>query len=73
MKEIPKRYWEDDAWADEHYEELVKKFPQKWVAVVNKKVVSVGDSPTRVREEATKKTGVEHIPLTFVEQSIVVY
>ena len=25
MKKIPARFWEDDAWVDEHYAELVKK------------------------------------------------
>lgn len=73
MEETPKRFWEDDEWAEEHYDELVRKYPQKWVAVVHKKVVSVGDSPTKVREEARKKTGAEHIPITFVERGIVVY
>jgi hypothetical protein len=45
MKQIQKRFWTVDEWAEEHYDVLMIK----------------------------KNTGVEHIPLTFVERGIVVY
>jgi hypothetical protein len=73
LEKIPRRFWDDDAWANEHYAELVKKYPLKWVAVVRKKVIAVGDSPASVREEARRKTGEVHIPITFVEGGITVY
>lgn len=73
LKKMPKRFWNDDAWADRHYAELVKKYPRKWVAIVHKTIVAVGDSPIQVRKEARQKTGVEDIPITFVEGEITVY
>lgn len=73
MEKIPKRFWEDDRWAEKHYSELQKKYKDKWVAVVNKKVVAVGDSIKKIREEARKKTGERHIPVLFVESGSPLY
>ena len=64
-----KRYWEDQNWAIEHYAELIKKYPDKWVAVVNKKVVATGESIRKIREISRKKTGEKRIPVLFIEGS----
>jgi len=73
MKKIPKRYWDDDRWAMEHYDNLMSKYPQKWVAIVNGKVVAVADGPKDAREKARKKTGKKYIPVTFVESGLNLY
>lgn len=50
-----KLVWDDMNWASEHYAELVRKYPGKWVAIVDRVVVAVGDSIKSVRKEAQKK------------------
>lgn len=37
MEKIPKRFQEDDKWAEEHYSDLMKKYSCEWIAVFNKK------------------------------------
>lgn len=69
----PKRYWEDEKWANEHYGELVRKYPDKWVAVVNKKVVAAGESIRKIEEIARKKTGKKLFPVLFIEGSPAIY
>ena len=39
----PKTFWDDMNWEREHYAELVRKYPGKWVAIVDRVVVAVGD------------------------------
>lgn len=39
-------------WVGEHYEELVKKYPTRYVAVHHGKLVAVGNSYKEVREAA---------------------
>ena len=70
---IPKRFWEDEEWAYEKYEELLKRYPNKWVAIVNKTVVAVSDGSGSIFEEARAKTGEEHIPIVFLEDGSHVY
>jgi hypothetical protein len=67
MEKIPKEFWEDAKWAEKHYSELVKKFPDEWVAVVNREVVTAGKDLAKVKEEAKIKTGREKIPTIFIE------
>lgn len=42
----------DDIWIVEHFSELVTKYPGKYIAVVNEKLVAVGDSGKEVEEKA---------------------
>jgi len=67
MEKIPKEFWEDAKWVEKHYSELVKKFPDEWVAVVNREVVTSGKDLAKVKEEAKIKTGREKIPTIFIE------
>lgn len=62
-------YWEDQEWGLRHYQELVERYPNLWVAIVDRRVVSSGPDPNAVEEEAARKTGrpKEAIPLLFVE------
>lgn len=70
---LPKRFWEDDKWAHEHIGELQKKYMEKWIAVVDKKVVGVGEDGDTARKIAQKKTGVKEIPVIFVESGQNIY
>ena len=67
MDKMPKEFWEDAKWAERHYSELVKEYPEEWVAVVNREVVTSGKDLARVKEEAKIKTGRAKIPTIFVE------
>ena len=64
---------EDDQWADQHFTEIVKKYPNKWVAVVGKRVVASGDTIAEVKRIAKKKTGQQEFPILFAERGIHVY
>jgi alpha-beta hydrolase superfamily lysophospholipase len=69
-----KRYWEDQEWALDHYAELVEKYRDQWVAIVNKQVVAASkDSIKEIERTAQEKTGVEHIPVILVEGGDHVY
>ena len=71
MIKVPKELWEDTEWGEKHYSELVKKYPDQWIAIVNKKVVSAGKSLRNVEIEAERKTSRkrDQIPVMFVEGS----
>lgn len=43
-------------WFQEHYEELRKKYPGKTIAIVNNKIVGIGDTLTEADMEAQKVT-----------------
>lgn len=69
----PKKYWEDERWANEHYGDLIKKYPDMWVAIVNKKVVAAGESIRKIEELARKKTRKLLFPIIFIEGSSAIY
>ena len=45
----------DDLWLKEHLTELWKEYPNKFVAVYNKHIVSVGEALADAQEKARKK------------------
>ncbi|MFQ6054880.1 MAG: DUF5678 domain-containing protein [Methanosarcinales archaeon] len=69
----PKDFWEDKDWAIENYARLQRKYRDKWVAVVGKKVVSSGENRGEVKKRAMEVTGKKHIPLIFVESGAAIY
>lgn len=52
---------------------LTNKYPDKWVAIVDKNVVAFGKGIDEVREIAKNKTGKTRIPVIFVEGEPRVY
>ena len=63
---IPKSYWWDEQWAFDHYPELVKRYEDRWVAVVNRRVAAASKSSVRAAEEqARAKTG-RRLPIAVV-------
>jgi len=73
ISQIPARFWEDEEWAYENYAELLNLYPNKWVAIVDKKVVAVSDGSGKILEEARAKTGEDHIAMVFIEDGSHVY
>jgi len=69
----PIEYWEDSKWANEHFTEIVKEYPNQWVAIVNKKVVAAGKTIAEVEKKGTEKTGRDEFPIYFTEKGIRVY
>ena len=53
---VPKEFWEYENWAYDNYSELVRMYPDQWVAVVSKKVVVAGKNASGVVELAEGKT-----------------
>ena len=51
---LPKGYIENEKWAYEHGWELSEKYPNQWLAIHNKEVISFGDLAF-VEEEVSKK------------------
>ncbi|MDI6794339.1 MAG: DUF5678 domain-containing protein [bacterium] len=70
---LSEEFWNDDKWVHENYQGLSEKFPNQWVAVADKKVVSAGENLERVETEAEKKTGKRDFPLLFIERGAYVY
>jgi len=62
---IPKRYWQDEQWAFDHYPELVKRYGDRWVAVVNRRVIATSKSSVKAEEQARAKTG-RRLPIAVV-------
>ena len=69
----PIDYWEDSKWASEHFADIVKGYPNQWVAIVDKKVVAAGTTIAEVEKEGTERTGREEFPIYFAERGIRVY
>ena len=71
---IPKSFWQDQQWAFDHYPELVKRYEDRWVAVVNKRIVAASKSSVKAEEQAKTKTGRQSpIAVVFVENGRHVY
>ncbi|UCE37398.1 MAG: hypothetical protein JSW00_18375 [Thermoplasmata archaeon] len=63
---IPKRFWEDAQWVRNNYSELLRKYPDRWIAVVGKKVICSGKNLSRVRSIAKRKTSRSLIYSTYI-------
>ncbi len=70
-----KEFLDDMKWGEENYSDLMRRFPEKWVAIVDKKIVGVGRSISEAEKEAHKKTGIEikKIPVIFIEKGANIY
>ncbi len=54
-EKLPKRYFEDSRWGREHIDELVQRYPDKWVAILEKEVVIASKDLGEVEEVARKR------------------
>lgn len=73
IKTAPKQYWEDSKWANKNFTNIVRQYPDKYVAVYKKKIVASGKTIAKVEEIAYKKTGIKELPIKFAEKKIHVY
>jgi len=65
--EISQQFWDDQKWGFKNHSDLLKKYKDLWVAIVNKKVVSAGKNLAKVEEEAKRKCKRKEVPVMFVE------
>lgn len=50
--------WSEDLkWWNKNCSELQEKYPGKWIAILNKKVVAIGSDSSDLIEEVKKKYG----------------
>ncbi|MDI6794904.1 MAG: DUF5678 domain-containing protein [bacterium] len=70
---IPEEYWEDRKWAYDHIDEIVKKYPNLWVGVVDKKVIVAGKMIAEIERIVQEKTGRKDFPVILAERGIHVY
>lgn len=73
VKPMPKQFWDDWNWAFDHYSELVKKYPDKWVAISNKKIIAASSHLGEVEDEVRVKLVNTDIPVVFIEGEMHVY
>lgn len=73
MLRLPKRFWEDKEWVFAHYSELVREYPNMWIAVLNKKIVGASPDLGKVEEAKIGTGGKKHIPIIFLEDGSHVY
>lgn len=66
-------YVADFEWALQNMDEIVRTYPDQWIAIVNKQVVAAGKNARHARREAEKKTERKEFPIFFVEEDIRVY
>jgi len=69
IKLEPKEFFDDMSWAEKEYIKLQEKYPDRWVAVLDRKAVSAGKSLKNVELEAERitKKDKSQIPVIFVE------
>ena len=68
------RWWEAEYdWAFAHYSDLVKRYPNKWVAFSHRRVLAHGKALGPVLDRAHRKIRQRDIPHLFVERGIHVY
>lgn len=70
---IPKRFYNDRDWAFKNYNSLYKKYGERWIAIYKRKVVASSDDGFRSLTIARKKTGVEMIPIVFMDNMHRIY
>jgi len=69
----PKTFWDDDQWAHKNYQALLKAYPNKWVAVLNKTVICANGDLRRVKAFLAKRLNGKATPLLFIEGASHVY
>ncbi len=67
IEKMPDEFWEDQDWAFDNYTEWMKKYPDQWIAVVDKKVVAAGKDIGEIERIAQEETGRKHFPVLYIE------
>jgi hypothetical protein len=68
-----KNYLADREWAHENLAEISKQYPNQWVAVFNKKIISASANGAEVERISFKKLGHQEFFIFYAEKGIHVY
>ena len=63
----------DWVYSEKIYPNLVRKYPNRWIAVAHHRVLASGTNVLKVLTQARRQIDWPEIPLTFLEQGIHVY
>ncbi|MFA4888434.1 MAG: hypothetical protein WC628_02515 [Candidatus Omnitrophota bacterium] len=69
----PKSFWEDDNWAHENYQTLLKMYPNKWAAILNKTVICANEDPKVLKVFLARKMKGKTVPFIHVNDASHVY
>lgn len=69
----PKTFWEDDNWAHENYQTLLKNYPSQWAAILNKTVIYANEDLKIVKAFIAQRIKGKVVPLLRVEDASHVY
>ena len=72
-KKLPRGFWIDQKWIFTNYDKLARQYANKWIAVVNKRVVTSGNSISAVKRSTYEKTKRSPVPIMFIEKGINIY
>ena len=73
MLDITRRFREGWNWAREYMSELTVKYPDKWVAIFEEKVIAANSELGKAEDESRAKVSEKRIPLIFVGSGAHVY
>jgi hypothetical protein len=59
----------NDLWFKQNYLELIQNYPNRWIAVLDQKVVASGNMKRQVESEAKVIAGDKEFSLYFIEPS----
>lgn len=68
-----KKFWDDDRWAHDNYQVLLKGYANKWIAVLNHKVVIAHSDLKEVKKFLCRKLKNKAVPLLHIEDAAHVY
>ncbi len=60
-------------WGEEHFADLKRNYKDKWVAILEKKIISSGENLEEVENKAKTISGKKYIPVIFIESWAVIY
>jgi hypothetical protein len=71
------RFRADAMYAEEHREELLRKYPERWIAIYMRKVVATAENPDelfrKVEQKGIRPGKVVHRYMTEKGQPLIVY
>ncbi len=63
-----KEFWDDNEWSLEHATEISKRYPNQWVAIVDKQIIAAGKNAKEVGKVTIRKSGRKEFVIYFAEQ-----
>ena len=75
-KPLPTRYWEDEKWLEENIVELTRRYPDQWIAVLNRQVVAANrhlGEVNKIAYQREEEVGQGQCVYEFVEGGVRIY